>query len=1207
MHAAYLRLVAPYKTARRASQMSKTRRACAVVVSAACVLSFFTISAFGQAVNGTLLGTLNDGSGAVVPGAQVTVTEVGIGIPRTTQTNASGNYVFPDLPPGNYDVTSEAKGFKKETKTNVRVDVNTSVRVDMTMQLGAVTETIEVSGAVPLLKTDRADVSDNIETVQVEQLPIGGANRNFQSLIALVPGADRPHRDHSDFFNAQDTLSVEVNGQSREFNQLAIEGVNDDERTGLLQIYVPPAEAIQTVDVTTSNYAAEFGRAGGAVTNVILKSGTNQFHGSLYEYNRVSALQARTYFQRNATTGVPSPIARTTFNYYGGTIGGPIIKDKTFFFFDLLRIDDIRGQFQNFFLPTDAFRNGDVTAATAGKANIYDPFTGNPDGTGRVQIFSTNARGVSTIQGRNGPVDAFNPACTQATCNNIIPLALMDPISLKILALVPHTNSGNALSNNYQQNTEFTKNSTSFDIKIDHNFSQKDRLAFRFSRAVQNPFQQPIFGLAGGPANGGFQGQGMQHEQSGAINETHIFSPTLVMETRGGISHYRNTTITPDHGSTATTDLGIPGANIDAFTSGLTQIEIQNGIANPLVGYSASQPWDRGETNINVVNTWTKISGNHTFKWGADIRRLRDDLVQAQTFGPRGHFVFGTGTTSLNGGSGSATVANNFAAFLIDAPTQVGRDVSLVSGSWRETEAFFFGQDTWHATNKLTIDAGLRWELYVPATASRPGRYSNYDPSQNVLVIAGIDGNPANLGRDTYYKYFAPRLGVAYRATEKTVIRAGFGMSYEPFTNNQYAFNFPIRQNQGTSQTISFALPTFANGLAANFPNGFPAPTAPVISSSGTVAPASGDPYNVVDKHFQEPYVESYNFSIQQSLPGNFVLDLAYVGNHGVKIPVAFNLNAATAPSLCSAAQIAGGLAGCKATDTPGVTIQGNDCSLGSSTRPLCNQFARTANTTFLFKPTVSNYNSLQARLDHRFKNGFLLTTAYTWAKALAYRSDMGADDGAPDNYLDFQRNYGVTSRNRTHTFVQSYVYELPFGKNRHFLNSGPASWIVGGWGVSAILTRMSGAPLHFTADGKSLAANGSTQYPVQIAPFHVLGGIDSSPWFDTSAFCQPALKPTAGCPVVPNGVLGNLRRYEFSGPGLFNLDAAVFRNFPISERVGLEFRAEAFSVTNTPHFSNPSASITSSTFGRITGTNDQGSNVGDGNRVIELSAKVTF
>jgi outer membrane receptor protein involved in Fe transport len=403
----------------------------------------------------------------------------------------------------------------------------------------------------------------------------------------------------------------------------------------------------------------------------------------------------------------------------------------------------------------------------------------------------------------------------------------------------------------------------------------------------------------------------------------------------------------------------------------------------------------------------TKISGNHTFKWGADVRRLRDDLVQAQTFGPRGHFVFGTGTTSLNTGSGSSktSLANNFAAFLVDAPTQIGRDISIISGSWRETEAFFYGQDTWHATRKLTVDAGLRWELYLPATPSHAGGYSNYDPGRNRLVLAGIDGNPLNLGRQTYYKYFAPRLGLAYRISEKTVVRAGFGMSYEPFTNNQYAFNFPIRQNEGSNQTNSFALPTI-NGQLANMANGFPPPIAVAIASDGTVTPNPAENYNVVDKHFQQPYVESYNFAVQQSLPANFVLDLAYVGNHGVKIPVSYDLNAGTISAL-----------------NPDGTLAKNTCPV----RPLCAAFGRTAGTSFLFKPTVSNYNSLQARLDRRWKNGFLLTTSYTWAKALAYRSDMSGDDGAPDNYIDFQHNYSPTSRNRTHTFVQSYVYECPW------------------------------------------------------------------------------------------------------------------------------------------------------------------------------------
>ncbi len=1142
--------------------------------------------AHSQAVNATLVGTVTDKSGAVVGGATVVSREMATGISRTTATNASGNYVFPNLPPGTYGVEVQAPGFKRVARPQTNVDVNSTVRVDFTLEPGAVTQTVEVTGTAPILQTDRADVGTKIEMAQVEALPVGGANRNFQSLLATVPGTVRPHRDHSEFFNAQDTLSSEVNGQSREFNQLMIEGVNDDERTGLLQIYVPPAEAIRTVDVTTSNYAAEFGRAGGAVTNVELKSGTNGFHGSVYEFNRLSALAARSYFNRP-----PNALARTTYNYYGGTIGGPIIKNKTFFFFDLLRIDDHRGQFNQLTIPTDAFRIGDFSAAGV---NIYNPYTGNPDGTNR-QRFQCDATGNPLTPNAQGVQPAGTP------CNKI-PQQLISPIATKLIALVPHTNLA-GLTNNYAQNTLFTKASTAFDVKVDHNLTKNDRLAFRFSRAVQNVYQQPIFALAGGPANSAFQGTGIQHQQTGALNETHIFSPTLITEVRAGISHYRNVAHNADYGSKASSDLGIPGVNLDAFTSGLVSMDIQ-GFSSPLVGYSASLPWDRGETNIDVVNNWTKIHGNHTFKWGADIRRLRDDLVQAQTFGPRGRYQFGTGPTALNsGGKSSPTnLANNFASFLLDRATDVGRDISLISGSWRETEAFFFGQDTWHATQDLTVDAGMRWELYDPATPNHAGGYSNYDPTQNALVVAGVGGNPLNMGRTTYYTYFAPRLGLAYRFSEQTVIRAGFGISYEPFTNNNYGFNnFPVRQNNEYPNPNGFAPACLVStspcpaGSFATLANGFPAPAPFVTPANGIIPGKSGDTYYVIDKNFKQPYVEAWNLAIERSLWNNFALDVAYVGNVGRRIPVQYDLNAALAPSWCTAAQIAGNLLGCGGKTT--TSLQNNNCVIGQSTRPLCNLFGRTGATNFLYKRTNSNYNSLQVKLNRKWSNGFLMTVAYTWAKALAYRSDMGSDGGSPDNYIDFGRNYSVESRNRKHTFVSTFVYELPFGKGKRFLSSGPASWILGGWGVSGILTRMSGVPLHFTANGNSLAANGSSQYPDLVAPFHVLGGIDTDAWFDPNSFA-PHLVP-AGCASAACA-LGNMKRYEFSGPGFFNFDAAVSRRFPIGERVGFELRAEAFSVTNTPQFSTPNTSQTSPDFGHIKG-------VDGGNRTLQFGAKLSF
>ena len=1137
-----------------------------VAVLLGTLLAGISAPVMGQAVNATLLGTVTDSSGAAVAEAKVTATETKTGLSRSTTTNDSGNYAFADLPPGQYEVATEKQGFKKAVRSAVDVVVNTDTRVNLTLEPGAITESVVVNAETPILQTDRADVGAKIESKQVVDLPLGN-NRNFQNLLNLVPGATRAHRVHSEFFNAQDSLSTEVNGQARLFNNLQIEGVDDNERTGLLQIYIPPAEAIQTVDVGTSNYTAEFGRAGGAVTNVILKSGTNDYHGAAYEFNRISALAAKPFFQTLAK-------APTTYNYYGGNVGGPILRNKLFFFGDILRIDDSRGKFDILAVPRDDFRGGNLSA---GGSTIYDPYQ------------TTDATHATLALDASGKPIPVAPAFRTPFPNNTIPASRFSPLALKILALVPHTNVVNpGLSNNYQQNTRFLKNTTAFDTKFDFNRKDNDRFAFRFSRAVQSLNDQPIFGLAGGPKGGGFQGTGEQHVQSGALNHTHVFSPSLIVETRVGVSHYRNIAHNSDFGSKASDALGITGVNLDAFTSGLTGIDIQNGFSSPMVGYSASLPWDRGETNINAVTNWTKIHRNHTFKWGVDVRRLRDDLVQAQTFSPRGVFRFGTNTTALvTSNTTSATSrGNNFAAFLIDAPTEVGRDVSVISGSWRETELFSYGQDKWQPTSKLTLDVGLRWELYLPPTPQHSGGYSNYDPTTNTLVLAGIGGNPLNVGRDTSYHYFGPRFGLAYRITEQFVLRGGFGISFEPFPNNQYAWNYPVRQANGTNQVTAGALPIWPSGQIASMGFGFPSPAPAALPSSGVISgvcqvpPVPGvaciglnSQYNVVDKNFQQPYVESWNLALERALPKNFVLDVAYVGNHGVDIPMDVDLNAAVAASV------------------------GATCPQ----RPLCALFGRTAATDFLFKPTSSNYHALQTRFNHRMSGGLLLTTSYTFAKALAYRSDVGDgggnDGGSPSFYLNFQRNYMEVSNSRRHTFVQSVVYDLPFGKGKPLLHSGWANWVAGGWQVSTVMTIMSGRPLDFSASGTALNAPGTRQTPNQVGSFRVLGGIGPAPngaWFDTSAFTAINTPQTAG----------NMSRFMFAGPRYFNLDAAMFKRFPVRERIGLELRAEAFSVSNTPHFDQPNGNASDAVgFGHITGT------IGgaDGNRTMELGVKLTF
>src|SRR5260370_29504776 len=358
--------------------MRPARGSMLVIWATAFVLLLASSTIRGQAVNATLLGTVTDTTGAVVAVAKVKITETLTGASRTSVTNESGNYEFPSIPPGLYEVLVENPGFKKQARRDVEVTVNSTVRVDLRLEPGATSETVVITAEIPMLQTDRADIGAKMESRQVTELPIG-TNRNFQNLLNLVPGTTRAHREHSEFFNPQDSLSTEVNGQSRLFNDLKLEGVDDNHRTGLLQVYIPPAEAIQTVDVTTGNYTAEFGRAGGAVTNVQLKSGTNEFHGSVYEINRISALAAIPFFQD--TTKVPK--GKGVYNYYGGAVGGHIIKNKLFFFGDILPIRDLRGKFDQFTLPTDAFRQGDFRSAGV---NIYDPNTGTPNGSGRTQV-----------------------------------------------------------------------------------------------------------------------------------------------------------------------------------------------------------------------------------------------------------------------------------------------------------------------------------------------------------------------------------------------------------------------------------------------------------------------------------------------------------------------------------------------------------------------------------------------------------------------------------------------------------------------------------------------------------------------------------------------------------------------------------------------------------------------------------------------------
>jgi Carboxypeptidase regulatory-like domain len=1120
----------------------------------------FSARTSGQAVNATLVGAVTDSSGAAVANVKMTITETNTAISHSSQTNESGNYVFPDLPPGTYAVTAELSGFKRASRSGIDLIVNTTERVDLVLEPGNISETVTVAAETPILQTERADTGRKLETVLTENLPLG-TNRNYQNLLNLVPGTTRSTFQHSQFFNASSSLQTEVNGQLREGNNYQIEGIDDNERTGLLQILVPPLEAIQTVDVSTSNYDAELGRASGAVTNVILKSGTNEFHGGAYEFARNSYFNARNFFD-------PS-VGHLAYNYFGGNVGGPIKKNKLFFFADYLKVYDHEANTNTITIPTMALRSGDLSASTT---KIYNPFTGNANGTGRQQFVATSAPGQATVEGPKGPVDAFNPACTNpAGCPNVIPVALIDPIAAKLMAFLPApTALGNA--NNYSALLAFHKDTDFVDAKVDANLTNKDRLSGRFSFQRPQIVQAPIFGIAGGPAQGNFEGSGYQNTYSTGLNYNRFFSSTLVAEFRVGVAWYHNEARNTDYGTNTSSSLGIPGVNLNPITSGIVGVTINGGFSNPLIGYSASLPWIRAETNIDFANTWTKILGNHTLKFGGDLRRVRDALLQEQTFSPRGLYTFSDGQTALNTGSGTSKTSftNDFASFLLDVPNQAGRDLATFFPNYRAWQFFTFVQDKWLVTPKLSADLGVRWEFYPAATPAAKEGFSNYNPANNTLVVSGVGGNPDDLGIATHYKYFAPRLGLAYRLRESTVLRAGFGISYAPFPDNSYAYNFPVRANNAFNPAVATYGPAvLPNGQPATFENGFPALILPAVPSNGIITnPAVAVNYFVVNQNFKSPYVESWNAAIQHTLPWRFVLEVAYVGNHGVDNVVNYNLNAAT---------VAG---------------------LGNKGLPEFNTFGRTATTSLLFAGYSSSYHALQVKFDRRFAGGFATTTAYTFGKGMGFQI---GDDGGLTFYINQNRNYARNDFDRTQTFVQSVVYDLPFGRGKHLLSSGFGAAILGGWRVSSFLTVMSGLPLYLTANSSSLLAPGNTQTPNLVAPVQILHGIGpGNPWFSASSFAPPT-----------GDAFGNVGRNYLSGPNFFDLDASLARSVRMTERFSLEVRLEAFGATNTPQFffnntngtpaggTAAGTTLGSTSFGQITSAS--------GGRVLQLGAKLIF
>ena len=1089
----------------------------------ACAMSAFMIipsNASAQAVTGTLLGNITDSSGGAVPGATVTATDVDKNISRTVVSNEAGYYIFSSLLNGTYTVDAELQGFKKVARQNVKVDVNTTVRVDLSLPVGQMTEEVTVAAESPMMQTDRADTGRILESKMVAELPLT-FNRNFQSLLVTVPGITRPHREHSQFFNSQDSLRFEVNGQSGLASNTLIEGLDDNHKTGLLQVIIPAADALETVSVTTSNYDAEFGRAGGAVTNVTIKSGTNDLKGSVFFFGNTDKTNASDYF-----THLKAP---TKFANGGFTLGGPIVRSKLFFFGDYQRTLDNNGYVVRAIVPTTAMRNGDFSAVSS---RIYNPFTGDVSGANRV-----------------------------AFANNVIPQDLISPIAKKLLAFIPEPNiPGVALGqNNYQKAQTREKTTDGFDAKINHTLTQRDQMSYRVSFMRPVVFDPAVFGEYGGPANGGFAGTGTNTSSSSAITWTRVFSSKTVLDVRSGLNYYHNVTSTVAKGLTTATEVGIPGANLDDYTSGLSQIAI-GGHSDPLLGFSASQPWDRSERTWSVVSSVTRMLATHTLKLGGEWRHNRDLLLQTQDAGgPRGRFVFNASGTGIPSESNTLSgPANAFASFLLDWPNTVQRDLKVFDEPGTQHMAtFMFVHDKWQARRDITVDLGLRWEYYTPLTGLEgKGSLANYDPATNTIHVAGYGSTDNALNVKKNFKNFTPRTGLSWRVNDKTVVRTGYGASTIPFPDNRYAFNYPVKQNYAGSA---------ANGFqrAGSMATGFPSPALVNIPADGII-PVSGSllnsTFDVIPSDFHEATLHSWNVAFQRQLPFLLTADVAYVGNRGVDVVMDINTNASM------------------------------QYGSGNNGRPQFAQFNRTGTTRTRTNQNKSQYHGLQMKLDRRFRNGFLISNSYTFSRSMDYANQ---NEGI-ETPIDFSKSWARSNFDRTHNYVLSALYELPWGPRKRWLSDGMLGQVIGGWQVSGIFVAQSGVPTTIGGNGTLLNTPGNSAYADLVGEQRILGGLGPGRlYFDPAAYALPAA-----------GVQGNMKRNSGpEAPGFWNLDMSLFKRFSIGSNRFAELRVDAYNAPNAVRWGGPSTGFSTAagnTFGQVTGTSG-------GQRSLRFGARVTF
>jgi hypothetical protein len=1080
-------------------------------------------TAHGQAVSGTILGTVTDSSGGVIGNAKVTIVNEGTSLTRTVTADPNGEYTAPSLPPGRYTVMTEMPGFKALALSNIDLGVDQRVRIDLKLEVGAMTESVSIRAETPLVQTSSSELGTTVTDQEIEALPLNG--RNFVNLTRTVPGVLRgipgANIDGAGSLAWRASASFSANGQRPRDNNYMLDGVDNNETWLQTVVVFPSVDALDEFKLQTSTYSAEFGRSLGGVVNLQIKSGTNAMRGSAFEFHRDDAFDANNFFNNRA--GRSKPDFRQ--NQFGGTLGGPIFKDRTFFFADYQGHRENQGQTFLSTVPTLAMRAGDFSELSR---VIYDPATGQP------------------FPGNRIPADRID-----SVARNVLDQLYPEPNTAGT------RQSNGQVIDNYLINPIKHRQDNQFDVKIDHNLTSANRFFTRYSYQKTHRIQPAT--LEHGDAGATFgAGDGNVKAQGLAFNDTHTLSMNWLNEFRFGWSSVKFLMTPIDYGKNPAEAVGIPGINLNQATSAMTQLTFQN-IRN--LGANSNQPLITNQNDFQIFDNVTWIKGRHTLKSGGSITLRSREILNADTI--VGVFNFNNNMTSNCAGQGPGCTVNSntgfdVASFMLGLVNSKNRNLfDANTYTEKRPEYSLYVQDDFRTTSRLTLNLGLRWDVYPPWIEIND-RQSNFDETTGQFVVASDDAVIAGVHVGRYLQTYSkrdvgPRFGFAYdvKGNGRTVVRGGFGVfwNFTPGgTSSSKAQNPPFLQS--TSLTPS---PT-SYGTNLLLRDGLPPP--PGVDPN---RPASGSTRSIFDINFRDAYARQWNLNVQRSLATNYMVEIAYVGSQGRQMLLKGDPN--------------------QAPPVVGVT----DANVNRPYR----QLAPALRTIGQVQSTGTlDYNALLVKFQRRFANNFSFLNSYTWGKAIDLNSD---NDGnvTLTNVYDPQYNRGPADYDIKHTFSSSWVYELPWAREKAY----------GGWQVSGILLLRSGLPLTVTT-AQGVQSTGTGNRPNRICDGN-LPNPTIDRWFDTSCFV-----PTADI----TGTYGDAGRGIIRGPGSFNIDASLIKNTRLG-RYNTEVRIEAFNLLNHPQFGNPNTTIGNAAVGTISTmlSNPSCSLCGTTERQIQLALKVRF